>query len=67
MFFPDPGSHTCLVSIPDPGTKKAPDPESGSASLVVRTSLMDKYLKMSGSYPVQHSNIISEKHFVKNV
>ncbi len=64
MFIPDPASQICLVSIPDPGAKKAPDPECGSATLVVRTSLIGRYLKMSYTYSVQQSNI-SEKNLVK--
>ena len=31
----DPGSGKNLFRIPDPGVKKAPDPGSGSATLVV--------------------------------
>ena len=30
----DPGSRKNLIRIPDPGVKKAPDPGSGSATLV---------------------------------
>jgi hypothetical protein len=32
MFIPDPGSSISIFSIPDPGVKKAADPESGSAT-----------------------------------
>ncbi len=32
--IPDPGSGKNLFRIPDPGVKKAPDPGSGSATLV---------------------------------
>jgi hypothetical protein len=35
MFILDPGSWIWIFSIPDPGIKKAPDPESGSAILDV--------------------------------
>jgi hypothetical protein len=31
----DPGSGKNLFRIPDPGVKKAPDPESGSATLIL--------------------------------
>jgi hypothetical protein len=32
----DPGSGKTLFRIPDPGVKKAPDPGSGSATLIKR-------------------------------
>jgi hypothetical protein len=35
----DPGSGKNLFRIPDPGVKKAPDPGSGSATLVSMTLL----------------------------
>ncbi len=40
----DPGSGKNLFRIPDPGVKKAPDPGSGSATLVKRKNL-DSYKK----------------------
>jgi hypothetical protein len=35
MFIADPGSKVQIFSIPDPGVKKAPNPESGSTTLLV--------------------------------
>ncbi len=53
----DPGSGKNLFRIPDPGVKKAPDPGSGSATLVkslVQTHVPNIYndtkLSMSASY-----------------
>jgi len=43
----DPGSGKNLFRIPDPGVKKAPDPESGSATLFL--TLGSKIAKKSGS------------------
>ncbi len=35
MFIPDPGSGCWLSPIPDPGVEKAPNPGSGSATLLL--------------------------------
>jgi hypothetical protein len=40
----DPGSGRNLFRIPDPGVKKAPDPGSGSATLVVTYSVGAKVM-----------------------
>ena len=40
----DPGSGKNLFRIPDPGVKKAPDPGSGSATLVVGTVFLYRVL-----------------------
>ncbi len=34
MFLPDPDLDFLLSRMPDPGVKKIPDPESGSATLI---------------------------------
>jgi len=36
IWDPDPGSGKNLFRIPDPGVQKAPDPGSGSATLLTR-------------------------------
>jgi len=42
MFIPDPDFSASLIRIPDPGVnkaQKAPDPESGSATLISSSNL----------------------------
>jgi hypothetical protein len=36
LFIPDPDPDFFFLPIPDPGVKKAPDPGSGSATLIIK-------------------------------
>jgi hypothetical protein len=49
----DPGSGKNLFQIPDSGFKKAPDPGSGSATLILSLHHFDLSLNIAESVPVQ--------------
>ncbi len=51
----DPGSGKNLFRIPDPGVKKAPDPGSGSATLLTDMFKMDKVIHFQVSEPYEKS------------
>ncbi len=54
MFIPDPGSEE-LFSIPDPGSKRFPDPGSGSTSknrIILTQNIVSKLSDMIRSGPL---------------
>ncbi len=46
FWIRDPGSGKNLFRIPDPGVKKAPDPGSGSPTLLFKVALKAKSLSI---------------------
>ncbi len=60
MIFPDPGTEFFPSRIQDPGVKKAPDPGSGSATLVFGSKMDD--LEVIWSPARQRSTVEQSRH-----